>query len=63
MTVHYRVLPSLRRNFAPYDGELYLEVGPAEIPEYVLVQVGKRVQRVPRDSFERVSSQPRTTAR
>jgi hypothetical protein len=29
-------------------------VGPAEIPEYVLVTVGQRVQRIPRDNFERL---------
>jgi hypothetical protein len=54
MTVLYRVLPRFRRRFAPFDGESYPEVGPGETPEYVLVTVGQRVQRIPRSNFERV---------
>jgi hypothetical protein len=34
MTAYYRVKRQFRRRFSPYDGELYPEAGPGEIPEY-----------------------------
>ncbi len=54
MTVFYRVLPRKRRRFAPYDGEPYQFVGEGKIPEYMLLEVNGRKQRVPRDHFERL---------
>jgi hypothetical protein len=54
VTVYYRVLPEQRRRFAPYDGELYREVGRGVIPEYVLIENAGRPQRIPLSAFERV---------
>lgn len=42
------------RRFAPYDGAAYEYVGEGEIPEYMLLQVGKRAQRALRAHFEEI---------
>jgi hypothetical protein len=52
----YRVRPGLRRRFAPYTGDLYAYAGEGEIPEYILLEVNGRKQRVPREHFERVEA-------
>ena len=56
MIALYRVRPGERRGFAPYTGESYAYAGDGEIPEYMLLEVNGRKQRVPREHFERVDA-------